>query len=155
MKICPPAAWKQRHVLNVFKPCLQIEERHPWFGQPTCLCQNYSKTCLRYIFSLYVALLALYCVVHLIQSLHTIDMQCNYALINVIIHISTPYLSISRFLHHSYLPHSLPCLRCHLTIVQLVLPLLVVCLQSSPQQSLKWYIIGSYHHYHHQGVYRE
>ena len=44
-----------------------------------------------------MALLAFYCVVHLIQYLHTIDIKCNYALINVITHISTPYLSLPNY----------------------------------------------------------
>ena len=66
------------------------------------------KTCLRHVFSLYMALLALYCAVHLIKYLNTIDIHCNYALINVIIYISTPYMSLPRFLHYPYLPHSLP-----------------------------------------------
>ena len=52
------------HVSNVFKTCLKIEERHPWFGQPICLRQMPSKTCLHHVLSLYMELLALYCDVY-------------------------------------------------------------------------------------------
>ena len=44
-----------RHVFNVFKTFLQIEERHPWFSQHICLRQISSKTCLCHVFSLCMA----------------------------------------------------------------------------------------------------